>query len=271
MNTIQQQPPVGAELTVTNLLKATAYIFSRNMLQYILLSLACILLTLGLQKAFTLSNIPLYLPGADGASGPTNPEGMIRYSTLLTGYLLLSQIMSSVWMVLPAAVITYGVMQRFRGRSFTFGEGLAAVQSRLVPLVWISVAYVIVVTAAGMLFVVPGVVFMLLFMLVVPVCVLERRGFFASFQRSARMISEFPIYLKAFAALGVVYLFVFLSKAIVAQSAPAPDAVMIGVISAVEAVGVALVTVLESVVYFYVLYHLERKNADDVAAGLGLG
>jgi uncharacterized protein YybS (DUF2232 family) len=74
--------------------------------------------------------------------------------------------------------------------SSTIQEGFSFAVSKLVSLVGVSIISGILIIVGLFLFYVPGIIFMIMFSLAVPVVVIERKGVFESLGRSRKLVSH---------------------------------------------------------------------------------
>ncbi len=88
---------------------------------------------------------------------------------------------------LLAAVIVHGTLQHLRGNKPRILDSLLAGLRRFVPVVLVSFVLGILFVVGWMLFVIPGIIFALMFCVAVPVVMVEQRGVFASLSRSREL------------------------------------------------------------------------------------
>ena len=81
----------------------------------------------------------------------------------------------------------FGAFQTMRGRDFELGEALGKAIERLMPVVGVSLLVLAAILAGSLLLLVPGLVLWTMFMVAVPVCVVERLGPIGSLRRSAEL------------------------------------------------------------------------------------
>ena len=85
--------------------------------------------------------------------------------------------------------ITVVVGRAVLGRPVTFGEALAELRPRLLPLLGLTVLVTIIVMIASVFLVIPGIWLWTLLSLAAPALVLERSGVGQSMRRSRRLVS----------------------------------------------------------------------------------
>lgn len=110
-------------------------------------------------------------------SGATN-------SLASAGLSLLSVFVSLFSSCLIQASLTHGTVADLNGRKASFGECLATGLRYMLPVLGIGILLGISVMFGILLFIVPGILMMLAWIVAVPAEVVERRGVFASFGRS---------------------------------------------------------------------------------------
>lgn len=84
----------------------------------------------------------------------------------------------------------------------TFTEGFTFTMSRLVSLLVAEIIVGIIIAIGSLFFIVPGLIFMVMFSLVVPVIIVEQKGVFESLERSRKLVSY--RWLKTFVLLMIV-------------------------------------------------------------------
>jgi hypothetical protein len=123
--------------------------------------------------------LPPLLLAADPAAvrRPLDPHylALALGSGLLTLFLL----------ALCQPAILFGAFQTMRGRDFELGEALGKAIERLMPVVGVSLLMLAAILAGSLLLLVPGLMFWTMFLIAIPVCVVERLGPIASLRRSA--------------------------------------------------------------------------------------
>jgi hypothetical protein len=85
------------------------------------------------------------------------------------------------------AAAIYGAFQAMRGRAFGIGESIGRALQRFFPVLGTGFLLVIVLGIGLVLLVVPGLIFLAMFMLAVPVCVVEGLGPLRSLGRSREL------------------------------------------------------------------------------------
>ena len=88
-----------------------------------------------------------------------------------------------LWMILTAA-ITYGTYQDLRGRKASLGEFLARGLPLIFPVIGVAVLYFLMMMVGFVLLVIPGMIIFIMYMVAIPVAVVERPGVFKSLSRS---------------------------------------------------------------------------------------
>jgi hypothetical protein len=103
------------------------------------------------------------------------------------------------------AVILYGTFQDMRGRPFGIGESFTRGLSRFFPIIGLTICWGIVVAIGLLLLVIPGLIWLAMFFVAFPACVVERLGPIESMTRSAELTKGvrwrvFAVVLVVFAA-----------------------------------------------------------------------
>jgi len=86
---------------------------------------------------------------------------------------------------LSDAVVLYGAFQDMRARPFGFGQSLAKGLARFLPVLGLSIAVGLGELFGLVLLIVPGLIFMTMWSVAPPACVVEGRGPFDALRRSA--------------------------------------------------------------------------------------
>jgi hypothetical protein len=109
-------------------------------------------------------------------------------------------LLSFVLYALSQSAMIHGAFQDIRGRRFDLGVSINRGFRRLLPVLGTSICYGFVVVLGFALFIVPGLIILTVYLVAVPVCVVEGLGPIRSLDRS-RMLSKgyrwriFAIYL----------------------------------------------------------------------------
>lgn len=99
----------------------------------------------------------------------------------------IAAVVGILWMALSLlgqAASLYGAVQRMRGQEFTIGESLGRGLARFFPIMGMLICQIVGLMVGFVLLVIPGLIFMLMWSVALPVCVIERLGPIASLQRS---------------------------------------------------------------------------------------
>lgn len=94
------------------------------------------------------------------------------------------------------SAVVFEVLQRLRGESARIGECVAVGARRLFPVLAVNILSLLAI-GLGMIFLfVPGLIFMVMLAVAIPVCVVERPGVFRSLERSFELTSgsRWPIF-----------------------------------------------------------------------------
>jgi hypothetical protein len=86
---------------------------------------------------------------------------------------------------LSEAAVLYGAFQNMRGEPVNLGQSMRVGLRRFFPVVGVAISMTIIGVLGLVVFVVPGLMFFTLSFVVIPACVVEGRGVFASIGRSS--------------------------------------------------------------------------------------
>ena len=133
-----------------------------------------------LARAFAASLPPLLIAVYPPKAGQLfTPD----YELLLLGVVTLTVLLFAICQ--PA--IIYGAFQAMRGRDFHIGDSLRKSLERLMPVIGVSVLMLVLIMIGSLLLLVPGLVLWTMFLVAVPVCMVERLGPVQSLRRSAEL------------------------------------------------------------------------------------
>ena len=122
---------------------------------------------------------------------------LIVYTAIvLGGELTLDQI--TIWVyvsivlgllldLVVTAALVYGTFQQLRGRHASIGESIGVGLKRLFPVLGVGILAGLFILGGLLLLVIPGLIFMCMLWVAVPVAVVERPGVVASLKRSAEL------------------------------------------------------------------------------------
>jgi len=107
------------------------------------------------------------------------------------------------------AATLYGAFQDMRGRPFRLSEAFGRGLARLLPIIGLSICWVIAIGFGTLLLIVPGLMMMAAFYVALPACVMEGLGPFQSMSRSAALTKGhrwkvFGVYLVVALIAGIV-------------------------------------------------------------------
>jgi len=146
--------------------------------------------------------LPLPSPPPSGASPQVVMEWSLTFFSRLIVIIVLIGIVS--WFI---GAITTGTVVKCasdileKGNS-TFTEGFNFAMSKLVSLLGAGIITSILTIIGLLFFILPGLIFMVMFSLVVPVIIVEQKGVFESIGRSRKLVDH--RWLKTFALLIIV-------------------------------------------------------------------
>jgi hypothetical protein len=120
-----------------------------------------------------------------GLAAGVPPDGgaIAQYVLSVFGIGLLWMLLS----VLCQAIILYGAFEQMRGKSFAVGESLKRGLARFFPILGVILCMAFGAGFASILFFVPGIIVYLMWLVAVPVCIVEERGPMASLGRSREL------------------------------------------------------------------------------------
>lgn len=160
-------PATSGEFRAGPVIAKSLALLRRHLLKFLLLSI--------------LAALPPLLLAAYPAAvhRPLDPNylALALGSGLLTLFLL----------ALCQPAILFGAFQTMRGRDFDLAEALGKAVERLAPVIGVSLLMLAAILAGSLLLLVPGLVLWTMFMVAVPVCVVERLGPIGSLRRSAAL------------------------------------------------------------------------------------
>jgi hypothetical protein len=102
-------------------------------------------------------------------------------------WLVVSSILALILAPIASASLTYGVFQRLRGAEASMGKCLQVGISRLFPLIGVAILAGLAIVGGMILFIVPGIIFALMFSVAGPTTVVEKMGVVASLKRSKEL------------------------------------------------------------------------------------
>lgn len=88
---------------------------------------------------------------------------------------------------LATAIIVHAAFQHMRDGAFSLGASVATALRRLLPLVALSILWMLGVTLGFMLLIIPGFIVLVMWCVIVPCCVVEKTGPIRSFGRSREL------------------------------------------------------------------------------------
>lgn len=191
------QPDTGAgALSVGQVLSQTISVYLGNLPAFLFMGLFVALIPVMFAIAIAGKS---YLLGSTDLSNPLGPAAI---ADILSG--LLSMVLGAV---LQGAVV-YGSVKHLEGDRQPFRETVGKGLILALPLLGISIIYVIGMTVTLALLIIPGLIFISVYTVVVPAAVVDRTGVFASFARSADLTkgNRWRIFLILLLSLLIVFL-----------------------------------------------------------------
>lgn len=245
--------------TVENALRAFSYLMKKDFKKYMTVAMPIAIGIIGIGYIFfrDLASIP-------DVSG-LSPEQQLEIYLPYWQRAVLNMIMISVLCALPIGSISFGVMQGFRGESYSIRESILVVQKYLAASVIACVIAVISINIGFFFLFLPGFILVILFIPVVPVCILEQRGALSALKRSITLMASFQIGLKAFLLVFMLWLLFFLFQNIIVILLQDIFYLRMALVILLEGLWIVSMSVLTAVIYFYILSEKEHKNADYIA------
>jgi hypothetical protein len=115
-------------------------------------------------------------------ANPANPFAV--FEAMMTVPIMIGAIVGFLLMMTFYVTATIYLVSHFAGAPISIGEALARAPARVLPAFGAIVLASIGIVAGWMLFLLPGIILALSWMLIVPVISCENAGFFGSFSRS---------------------------------------------------------------------------------------
>jgi hypothetical protein len=120
------------------------------------------------------------------------------------GYILLGMVLFA----LVQSTMIQGAFQDIRGQSFDLGTSIRRGLGRFLPVLGTSICASVIIFVGVCLLIVPGLIFLTMFLVAIPVCVVEALGPFKSLGRSRTLTqghrwSIFAIYIVPLLVLGI--------------------------------------------------------------------
>lgn len=265
MNSPTRHPPTGSDFTIPNILQATFYLFKRNWLHYMVVAVIVILI-------FSLTTsvlFPNFEKLAFSLQEDLSPIQAQEAASVFMQQFLLIWAFRSIIFFLGAAVMAFGVMQGFRNQRLSVLKSISFTLPQAPFLIILAVLISTLFVLGILFFIFPGIIVMLIFTPIVPVCLLERSGVLASLSRSKQLMSNVSICLQTLAVTMIIGLPILLLPYIMYDLFS--GVVFLFYISNIlaQALCIALLNIAGTVIYFFLVYQRDEKNADDIAQSLG--
>jgi len=144
-----------------------------------------------LSRTFTLlsRNVPIYFAIAAVGSVPMLLFNKISMP-LVDDSVALSFVAAILMLLLgplTQATVLHVAFQDIRGGPVSLTTAVQAVFSRFLPLIGLTICMGVAIAAGLLLLIVPGLILMIMWYVVLPACIVERRGVFASMERSSAL------------------------------------------------------------------------------------
>jgi len=237
----------ATEFTVGSVLSKTWSTLMKNPILFVGLTL------MGLVPATIITIVLLMLMASSGSGSAIFIAVIVL---IITGALTL---------VFQAAVC-YGVFLVLRNEKTSFGHILARSLSSVITLVLLAIAIGIATGVGIMLFVIPGLIIMTMVAVAVPVCVVEKKGVFASINRSTELSKGYR--LKIFALVLIVGIVIWLINnvvsSLVVSIVPSSVIAMI-IVMIIVAIPQTYSNVMASIMYYDLRNVKEGVSVDSLA------
>jgi hypothetical protein len=156
-----------SDFRVGRVLSRTASVLSRHFLIFFVVT--------------AVANLPVLLLTQAATAAAVNAPGQ-SLALLSIGVLLMI-----VLAYVSQAVILHAAFQDMRNRPVNLGESLRVGLARFLPIVVLAIILAFLVGLASLLLLIPGLILITMWFVGTPVCVVERRGPWASLKRSAEL------------------------------------------------------------------------------------
>jgi hypothetical protein len=173
--------PQAQQFTIGQVLETSFAVLSRNIVPFGVIALGLGLLDVVAQYATGVvasrtMETAVTDTGAEVNWGIQAPATVLGIATFLVSIVIGN---------LATAAVIYGVFQDLRGQRAGVGDCLSRGFAAILPVVIASVLFMLLVVAASILFIIPGVLVWLAFWLYVPAIVVEKCRIIESLNRSA--------------------------------------------------------------------------------------
>ena len=216
--------------------------------------------------ALVLNLLPLLvdLAGGGGFESATGLSDSGDHSTWV--FKILSWFVGVVVSGLVTAALSYGVFQNLRGEPAGIVSCLSNGFASILPVVVASLVFGILIVLGMVLFVIPGILIWLAYLLFVPAIVVEKRGIIDSFNRSAFLTKgrRWAI-LGAWLVFGVVAMLGLALLMVVARLVSSGIALLV-LAYVWQALITAFSAVMTAVSYYYLRVDKEGVAIDEIAA-----
>jgi hypothetical protein len=179
---------------------------------------------------------------------------------------------------LTQAAVIYGTFQDLRGSKAGLGDCISRGLAAIIPVIVASLIFSIVSGIGFLLLLVPGIIVVLLWWLFVPAIVVEQKGIFESFGRSAELtkgrrwqiLGLLLVMVLLMFIVGLVIVIGFVAAAVMFGAAAGDPSESLFVISIVQYGVSSIVTVFMAVVtavsYYYLRSEKEGVGIEDLAS-----
>jgi uncharacterized membrane protein len=139
-----------------------------------------------LSRHFVMFFLVVAVPSLPLLAVQTNSFGQVADVRQLLAnwpYLVLGSLLGPI----IQAIVLYGTFQDLRGQSFGFVESFVKGLPRFLPIIGLAICLMVLYAIGAVLLAVPALIFIAMYFVALPACVIEKTGPIASLSRSAAL------------------------------------------------------------------------------------
>jgi len=193
------------ELSVEEIISQSFHMYRARFVLFLLPFLVAAIIT-GVFASVIFWYFPFPATPSPSASSQAIIDWFNAFFSTFIVIMILIVIVSLVISTIATGIVVKCVSDIIEKGSSTLKEGFTFTMSKLVSLLVAEIIVVIVTVIGSLFFIVPGLIFMVMFSLVVPVIIVEQKGVFESLERSRKLVSN--RWMKTFVLLIIVSLIV---------------------------------------------------------------
>lgn len=244
---------------IGRVLSKTLKVFFGNIIAFTILALI----------VMSPQHILTYFTVQGSADGMAAPQISDTHLIMMLLGVLLSLILGG----LLSAAVTYGTYQNLGNRRVSIGDCIGNGLKLLPLVIGISVLFGLMLSMGMLLLVIPGIIVLVMFLVCVPVAVVERPGVFASFRRSReltkglrwRVLGSYLVGMVIMVGLSMVIgLVSVLLAAALGGEFSTLAAVLVEYV--INSIAYAFLAVLVAVIYHELRVAKEGASVDEIAA-----